>query len=132
MRTLAILVGVQLPGVSDEDHASDLAELGRLVHTLGYEVAGTITQRRAAHAAAAVLGEGKLKELAALTGGKGVVPSGAPERKSKARERWKAALGKPTDADADADAMPEDDKPDAKRTVVVVDHEISPSQARNL
>jgi GTP-binding protein HflX len=131
-RRRAILVGVQLPGVTDVEHAADLAELGRLVQTLGYDVSATITQRREALAAAAVLGEGKLKELAALTGGKGVVPSGAPERKSKARERWKAALGKPTDADADADTIPDDDKPDAKRTVVVVDHEISPSQARNL
>src|SRR3954467_6827516 len=90
-RPLAVLVGVHLPGVSDVEHAADLAELGRLVHTLGYEVTATVTQRRDALAAAAVLGEGKLKELADLTGGKGVVPSGAPERKSKARARWKAA-----------------------------------------
>ena len=80
-RTAAVLVAVQLPGVTDVDHAADLAELGRLVHTLGFDVVATVTQRRDALAAAAVLGEGKLKELAALTGGKGVVPSGAPEQK---------------------------------------------------
>ena len=89
-RDRAVLVGVQLPGVTDAEHASDLAELARLVDTLGFDVAATVTQRRDALAAAAVLGEGKLKELAALTGGKGVVPSGAPEVKTKARARWEA------------------------------------------
>jgi hypothetical protein len=42
----AILVGVQLPGVDDVAHAADLEELGRLVKTLGYEVVGTISQKR--------------------------------------------------------------------------------------
>jgi GTP-binding protein HflX len=130
-RTQAILVGIQLPGVSDADHAADLAELGRLVHTLGYDVMATVTQRRDALAAAAVLGEGKLKELADLTGGKGVVPSGAPEKKNKARERWKAeasAAGHDTGETDEAG----DGGSEGKATVVVVDHEISPSQARNL
>jgi GTP-binding protein HflX len=118
-------VGVQLPGVSDQDHAGDLSELGRLVHTLGFEVVGTITQKRDSLAAGSVLGEGKLKELAALTGGTGVIPKGAPERRSKAREKW----------EEDEPEAPEEDEPpsDAPRaTVVVVDHELSPSQARNL
>jgi GTP-binding protein HflX len=122
-----VLVGVQLPNVDDVEHAADLAELGRLTTTLGFEVAATVTQRRDALAAAAVLGEGKLKELASLTGGKGVVPSGAPERKSKARERWAGA----TDEEADV-PTPEPDEASSKPTVVVVDHEITPSQARNL
>jgi GTPase len=124
----AVLVGVQLPGVSDEDHVSDLAELGRLAGTLGLEVTCTITQRRDALAAAAVLGEGKLKELAALTGGKGVVPSGAPEVKNKARARRAGASEgrSTTDDDGEPDGAPD------RSSVVVVDHELSPSQARNL
>jgi GTP-binding protein HflX len=132
-RALAILVAVQLPGVSDVDHAADIAELGRLVSTLGFEVAATVTQRREALAAAAVLGEGKLKELAELTGGKGVVPSGAPAVKTKARETWAAAAaraaGHPSAQEVDPDAVGE---APAKPTIVVVDHEITPSQARNL
>ena len=124
----AVLVGVQLPGVSDADHAADLAELERLATTLGLEVAGTVTQRRDALAAAAVLGEGKLKELAALTGGKGIVPSGAPEVKSKARARWAGATGTEVKSGAPAE---EGDGPD-RAGVVVVDHELTPSQARNL
>jgi len=126
-RQLAVLVGVQLPGTTDVEHDSDLAELGRLVRTLGMEVVATVTQKRDALAAAGVVGEGKLKELAAVTGGKGVVPSGAPARKSKARDRW-------ADAHADASLAEDGVATDGatKAAVVVVDHEISPSQARNL
>ncbi|WP_437515104.1 GTPase HflX [Sorangium sp. So ce1099] len=146
-RPLAVLVGVQLPGVDDVEHAADLAELGRLVHTLGFDVIATVSQRRSALAAAAVLGEGKLKELAELTGGSGVVPSGAPERKNKARARRAAESGEDEDdgelgeedfdeADDDGDAAPGADgaEPRAARwaTIVAVDHDISPSQARNL
>ncbi len=134
-RPRAVLVGVQLHGVSDTDHASDLAELGRLVHTLGFDVIATVTQRRDALAAAAVVGEGKLKELADLTGGKGVIPSGAKERKSKARDRWEAAAAgdEPEQGDNDDEHDSADgDEASEKATVVVVDHEISPSQARNL
>jgi len=128
LRPRAVLVGVQLPNVDDVEHAADLAELGRLATTLGFDVTATVTQRRDALAAAAVLGEGKLKELAALTGGKGVVPSGAPERKSKARDRWHAE----SEGAPDAVAEPEPDEGSTKATVVVVDHEITPSQLRNL
>src|SRR5262249_22853692 len=141
-RPAAVLVAVQLPGVSDEDHAADLAELGRLVTTLGHEVVATLSQRRPALAAAAVLGEGKLKDLADLTGGKGVVPSRAPSKKDKARARRAAADhhdGDEHDASDGADGEGGDagdgapvQAPARKPTVVVVDHEISPSQARNL
>ncbi|MCK6593311.1 MAG: GTPase HflX, partial [Polyangiaceae bacterium] len=143
----AVLVAVQLPGVSDEDHAADIRELGRLVRTLGYEVVGTVTQRRNSLAAAAVLGEGKLKELAELTGGTGVVPSGAKEKKNKARARFKDEGHEGEDQEAedeeegpnseeiDSNSTEMDDgagAPGRKPTVVVVDHEITPSQARNL
>jgi GTP-binding protein HflX len=149
----AVLISVQLPGVSDEDHAADLRELSRLVRTLGHEVVGTVTQRRGSLAPAAVLGEGKLKELAELTGGTGVIPSGAKEKKTKARARFKEegeeAHGEGHDDENEADGDNEFDNsdeeasnsnemkdgsgaPTRKATVVVVDHEITPSQARNL
>ena len=41
-----MLVGVQLPGVDAVEHAASMAELGRLVDTLGYAVVGQVTQRR--------------------------------------------------------------------------------------
>jgi GTPase len=149
VRPLAVLVSVQLAGVSDIQQKSDLEELGRLVQTLGYDIVGTVTQKRDALSAASVLGEGKLKELSAFTGGTGVVPSAAKEVKNKARAHadWKAEAGGDEEDEAeDDDATAEDDdasedrsdkKTEAKSTagkatVVVVDHEITPSQARNL
>jgi GTP-binding protein HflX len=143
-RPLAVLVGVQLPGVSDTDHAADLAELGRLVHTLGYEVVATVSQRRERLAAGTVLGTGKLKELASLTGGRGIVSSGAQERKSKARERWEAEAEEAEDEEAGAEEEEEEspveepaaetgeEQATARPTVVVVDHELSPGQLSNL
>jgi GTPase len=143
-RPPAVLVSVQLPGVSDIEHAADLAELGRLVHTLGYEVVATVSQRRDSVAAGTVLGSGKLQELARLTGGSGSVPTGARARKSKARERWEAGEEEAGDeAPAEEEAGEEfEEQPDEEEEgmrllevtpqVVVVDHELSPSQLSNL
>src|ERR1700716_3352856 len=124
----AILVGVQLPGVDNVAHAADLEELGRLVNTLGYEVVGTISQKRDEIDGATVLGKGRLEELAAITGGTGIVGSMAIPRKSKARERFEDAdANKPNgrQKETDPQAPP-------KPKFVIVDHDISPSQARNL
>jgi GTP-binding protein HflX len=140
-RPRAVLVGVQLPEVSDLEHATHLAELRRLVNTLGYETVATLSQRRKQTGAGTVLGSGKLKDLATLTGGPGVIASGAPDRTSKARERWEAeAAGDAQEGDASEEAAAEDEPTDGpppivigeKPTVVVVDHELSPSQLRNL
>ncbi|AKT40660.1 GTPase HflX [Chondromyces crocatus] len=145
-RPAAVLVSVQLPGIDHEQHAADLAELGRLVETLGYDVIATLSQRREALGAAAVLGRGKLRELAAYTGGEGELASSAPQRKDKARLRWEAEQREAEgddDEDIDADAFdgddldddaPEHDAPDTGRraTLVAIDHDISPSQIRNL
>src|SRR3984957_11060661 len=87
----AILVGVQVAGVDDVAHAASIEELGLLVKTLGYEVVGTISQKRDEIDGATVLGKGRLEELAAMTGGTGVVGSMAIQRKSKARERFEDA-----------------------------------------
>src|ERR1700676_4319491 len=124
----AILVAIQIPGVDDVAHAASIEELGRLVKTLGYEVVGTLQQKRAAIDGGTVLGKGRLAELAAMTGGTGVVGSMATPRKSKARERFE-------DADANKpDGRQKETDPQApqKPKLVIVDHDISPSQARNL
>src|SRR3990167_5154045 len=126
----AVLVGVQLPGVSDVDHEGDLAELGRLVHTLGFEVVGTVSQKRNGLASGTVVGEGKLMELARLTGGTGEIPTSAPERKSKARDKWEEEAEE--EEEEEPEEVDDEGEPTAKATVVVVDHELSPSQARNL
>jgi GTP-binding protein HflX len=64
-KKLAVLAAVQQPDVSDEEHEGSLAELSRLVTTLGFEVVGQISQKRKTPAPGTFLGEGKLTELAA-------------------------------------------------------------------
>jgi GTPase len=122
-RPRAVLVGVQLPESSDDAFESSLVELERLADTLGLEVVARVTQRRASLAPGAVLGEGKLRELAAFTGGPGFVQGYV-----------KPGTRKDTDDeahDAPVDSVVgETDAPSA--TVVLVDHDLSPSQMRNL
>ena len=124
----AILVGVQIPSVDDVTHAASIEELGRLVKTLGYEVVGTISQKRDEIDGRTVLGKGRLEELAAITGGTGVVGSMATPLKSKARERFEDPDEKKPDA---RQIEPHQEAP-PKPEFVIVDNEISPSQARNL
>ena len=123
----AVLVGIQTPDIDEVAHDASLEELGRLVKTLGYAVVGTVSQKREGAGAGSLLGTGKLAELAALTGGTGVVGSMAPVPKSKARRRFEAAAGPTASAapDADTNATP-------RPAFVIVDHELSPSQIRNL
>ncbi len=121
-RPRAVVVGVQLPDVSDAEHASSLAELRRLAHTLGFDVIGEITQKRSTLAPGAVLGEGKLRELARWTGGSGVIPSGVPAHRQRSQS---------SDDDEEGDVL-EPLPVDERAMLVLVDHEIGPSQARNL
>src|SRR5271155_2354204 len=124
----AILVGVQVASVDDIAHAASIEELGLLVKTLGYDVVGTISQKRDEIDGATVLGKGRLEELAAMTGGTGVVGSMAIQRKSKDRERFEDADGKkPIAGQVEPDSVVQ-----PKPEFVIVDHEISPNQARNL
>ncbi|TDH64204.1 GTPase HflX [Dankookia rubra] len=119
----AVLVGIQTPDIDDVAHAASLEELRRLVKTLGYEVAGAISQRREGTGAGSLLGSGKLAELAALTGGSGRIVPMAPAPRSKARQRFEAAVEEPAEPGQDSARRPE---------FVIVDHELSPSQIRNL
>jgi GTP-binding protein HflX len=130
-RPRAVLLGVQLPGVSDDEFASSLAELGRLAKTLGLDVVGRVTQRRGRLATAAVVGEGKLVDLAKFTGGTGVVPTGLPEHRRKDKEV--AVEARDADDEAEDDAASPDAVPAGERaSVVLIDHDVTPSQARNL
>lgn len=141
-RPRAVLLGVQLPGVDEAQHASSLAELARLGKTLGLEVVGRVSQRRARLATGAVVGEGKLEELAGWTGGTGVVPVGPPRPRRR-------ATGAETEAEDEGEEPEEAETPDGggaepgavaapapgagpRASVVLVDHDLTPSQARNL
>ncbi len=120
-RPKAVLVGVQLSGVTDAEQRSSLKELKRLCETLGFEVVGEVTQKRQGLGAATLLGEGKLVELAAWTGGTGVVPKGPPGKKK----------GTEQDEPLDLEAPPAPTG-EPRATVVVIDHELSPRQLRNI
>ncbi len=137
----AVLLGVQLPGVDDGAFASSQGELARLAKTLGFEVVARVTQRRAKLASGGVVGSGKLHELARWTGGSGEIPVGPPgakRRDSKAEEAAAAAADEP-ESEVEAEVASGAGAPDAavlppeeRATLVLVDHDLSPSQARNL
>src|SRR5690349_14124773 len=88
-RTRALVAAVQLSSVSDVEFEASLTELRQLAKTLGFEVAGQFTQKRAGFDKAAYFGTGKREEL-----------------KKEILEN--------------------------RADVIMIDHEISPSQAFNL
>ena len=129
----AVLVGVQLPGVTDAELQASLDELGRLAKTLGLRPIARLTQHRPSTGAPSLLGEGKLKELAAMTGGTGVIPSGASRRETGSKPREEEAEGLPDEPEeAEEDESAPAEPPPEKAAVVVVDHDLSPTQLRNL
>ena len=75
----AVLVGVQLPNISDKEHQASLDELGRLAKTLGLDVIAQVSQKRKSHASGTILGRGKLNELATWTDGPGIKKDGEEE-----------------------------------------------------
>ncbi|HET6148937.1 MAG TPA: GTPase HflX, partial [Polyangia bacterium] len=119
-------------------------ELGRLARTLGLQVAATITQRRRTLHPAAVVGSGKLAELQRLTGGgqeseEETEEDGHQGKDDGEGEGEDGDGGRDADAESDADAYADANGDadgerggDQKVGVVLVDHDISPSQARNL
>jgi GTP-binding protein HflX len=158
-RPTAVVVAVQFPDVSDAELASSIAELERLAKTLGLDPVGRLTQRRGALATGIVLGEGKLKELADWTGGTGVVPAfrkpgrrtdagdvedagdsaeGDDQGDDDAGDAAPAELGTPatpnatTASAAPAVMAPGVAKSPPRARVVIVDHDLTPTQQRNL
>jgi GTP-binding protein HflX len=146
-RPTAVVVAVQFPDVTDAELDSSIAELERLAKTMGVEPVGRLTQRRGGLATGIVLGEGKLKELAEWTGGTGVVPAyKKPGSRSADDDGDDADDGDDGDDGDDEEAADAADgsrgaasepgadapKPPARATVVLVDHDLTPTQQRNL
>jgi len=131
-RPKAVLVAVKLPEFDDTEFSSSLAELERLVTTLGYETVARVTQARPHLAVAAVLGEGKLTELAALTGGSGHTGTTVPRAPDKARLRRQQEQGLDEPDEPEGDEEAPGGEGGVKIELVAVDHDISPTQARNL
>lgn len=129
-RPAAVVCAVQLPDVTDRQFASSLAELERLATTLGLRLIGRVTQRRGQLASGVVVGEGKLAELATWTGGTGVVP--AYQKPGMKRRDLDEEPVLESQADAVATAGLTAVAPRETATVVLVDHELSPTQQHNL
>ena len=102
----ALIVAVQLDGVSDVEFESSLAELADLAKTLGLEVVGQFTQKRSSFDSTAYMGVGKREEIKQFI---------------ESRQ-------------ADSDRLSQADPQAASDAVefILVDHEISPSQSLNL
>ncbi len=125
----AAIVAVQLPDTELPAFNASVAELGRLARTLGLEVVAQVTQRRSALHAATVVGSGKLAILKSLVGR-------AADAEEADDEDDGAAQRREADETDELDELENDGSPTELPKdpvqVVLVDHDISPSQARNL
>lgn len=104
----AVVAAVQLPSVSDVEFEASLTELRELAKTLGFEVVRTFIQKRAGFDTTAYLGAGKRDEIRRF-----VNDEPDPEDFEETERAAALADGRPIEA-------------------ILVDHEISPTQARNL
>ena len=104
----AVVAAVQLPSVNDIEFEASLTELRELAKTLGYRVVHTFVQKRSGFDKTAYLGVGKREEIRCF------VNNEAPDLE----------FDELTQAPIDAGC--------GEIAVLFVDHEISPSQARNL
>jgi len=120
--TNALLISICTPDFKGDEAIESLAELSRLVTTLGFKVVGTQSQKQSSTKKVNVLGLGKLAEIAHLTGNQGVV-----ESFDESEERFEETAN-----DTDFTAIPSDNLPFACADVVVFDCDLSPSQLRNV
>ena len=122
----AVVAAVQLPGVNDAEFQASLTELRELAKTLGFKVVGTFTQKRDNFDTTAYLGIGKRQEMRRFVDNESGSESAALSQGS-VRKAAKSGAARAKEA-AQSAADPQTRSAD----VVLVDHEISPSQARNL
>ncbi|HSI45779.1 MAG TPA: GTPase HflX, partial [Methylophilus sp.] len=99
----AVVASVQLPNVSDLEFEASLNELSELAKTLGYKIVNTFVQKRTSFDTTGYLGIGKREEIRHYVS------------------------NEPVEGEAQS---PNADLPEIE--AVLVDHEISPAQARNL
>ncbi len=148
----AVVAAVHLSSVSDVEFEASVTELGQLAKTLGFEVVATFTQKRPKFDSAAYLGLGKRLEMRSflrneheLDHERGALQA---DEEADASERGEPVEGTPppeargapgavrTPRREGAEAKKASEAPADPETrradVILVDHEISPSQARNL
>ncbi|MGF1760698.1 GTPase HflX [Photobacterium sagamiensis] len=114
----ALLISICTPQFKGDEATESLAELARLVTTLGFKVVGTQSQKQSSTQRLNVLGLGKLAEIAHLTGNKGLVEEGEEAEDLPDETPF-------TD-------IPSENLPFSCADVVVFDCDLSPSQLRNV
>ncbi|WP_057831425.1 GTPase HflX [Colwellia sp. TT2012] len=122
-RTNALLISICTPDFKGDEATESLAELARLVTTLGFKVVGSQSQKQSSTKKINVLGLGKLAEIAHLTGNKGEVNTEV--------EAGEVLPEEEVDETPFSD-IPSDNLPFACADVVVFDCDLSPSQLRNV
>ena len=118
--TNALLISICTPDFKGDEARESLAELARLVTTLGFKVVGTQSQKQSSTKKVNVLGLGKLAEIAHLTGNQGVV-------EGEEEDFFEEIID-----EVDFSDIPSDNLPFACADVVVFDCDLSPSQLRNV
>jgi GTP-binding protein HflX len=122
--TNALLISICTPEFKGDEAKESLAELARLVTTLGFKVVGTQSQKQSSTKRVNVLGLGKLAEIAHLTGNQGVVEEG--------EEGLPEEIVGEAGFTVNSSDIPTDNRPFACADVVVFDCDLSPSQLRNV
>ena len=122
--TNALLISICTPEFKGDEAKESLAELARLVTTLGFKVVGTQSQKQSSTKRVNVLGLGKLAEIAHLTGNQGVVEEG--------EEGLPEEIVGEAGFTVNSSDIPSDNLPFACADVVVFDCDLSPSQLRNV
>ncbi|KAB2826479.1 GTPase HflX [Aliivibrio finisterrensis] len=115
----ALLISICTPQFKGEEAKASLAELARLVTTLGFKVVGTQSQNQSSTQKMSVLGAGKLAEIAHITGNQGE----GEEYDSDTEDFFD---------EMDLDDIPSDNLPFGCADVVVFDCDLTPSQLRNV
>ena len=131
----AVVAAVQITGVSDLEFNSSVEELRELAKTLGFELVGTFTQKRDHFDTTAYMGIGKRQEMRRFVEDKPELEEDPASNDDGSDNDGggdikKAAKGGA--ARAKEAAKSEADPETRRADIVLVDHEISPSQARNL
>jgi GTPase len=123
----ALVVAVQLPSVSEDDLRVSVNELCELAKTLGFQVVGSFIQKRANFDRTGYLGVGKRQELRQFVEHG---PDADASELISANHLHKAPRSGAERAKEAAHSAA--DEATRFADLVLVDHEISPSQARNL
>jgi GTP-binding protein HflX len=126
----AVVAAVQLPGVSDVEFEASLTELRELAKTLGFAVVNSFIQKRSGFDKTAYLGVGKREEIRCYVNNEfsaeqDFLASGDAENESC--ESYDSG-----EADEKKTTTHATDPYSGEIDVIFIDHEISPSQARNL